>query len=127
MIDFRILLPFKFSIAFVRTRGFVNKILRLQTKRAQIGLQLTPFWLAKDALLKSKQRPFEGLLSTFYILFSQVFDSLWITKAVKKSVFYLFRKMLNAFMSIFFATHNYLSLRRSVAGYVKLQRQARCR
>lgn len=32
--QFCILLPFKISIAFVRTRGFVNKILKLQTKRA---------------------------------------------------------------------------------------------
>ena len=53
-IDFRILLSFKFSIAFVRTRGFVNKILIPQMKRALIGFQLTPFWLTKDALLKSK-------------------------------------------------------------------------
>ena len=33
-IAFHTLLPFKFSIAFVRRMIFVNKILRLQTKRA---------------------------------------------------------------------------------------------
>ena len=32
---------------------FVNKIQRREIKRALIGFQLTPFWLAKDALLKS--------------------------------------------------------------------------
>ncbi len=36
-----------------KVSSFVNKIQRQKIKRALIGFQLTPFWLAKDALLKS--------------------------------------------------------------------------
>ena len=68
----------------------------------QISFILTPFWLAKDALLSSYWRLFEVQLSTFWNWLSQLFDNKLLMLTLKMLVCSSFLRLFIGWFVIIF-------------------------